>query len=301
MKKGIIFNIQRFSINDGPGIRTTVFFKGCPAGCLWCHNPESIDARREISYIPGKCVLCGECARICPSGCHITGKRKHVYNRKKCTRCGKCAPVCSGGALEIIGRKMSPDEVAQEVLKDRTFFAESGGGVTLSGGEPLMQAEFAGELLRLFKEKKLHTCLDTSGIGPFGRIERLSGLVDIFLYDLKETDTERHRKYTGTELEPILENLRKLDRAGSEIILSCPVIPGVNDRKRHFKEIAVIAENLKNIREIDLQPYHPMGVSKNIRIGRRNPASFGGFPEEKEIDGWIKTLRSFTSIPVKRR
>ncbi|MDR3147537.1 MAG: glycyl-radical enzyme activating protein, partial [Treponema sp.] len=271
--RGLIFDIQRFSLHDGPGIRTNVFLKGCPLDCAWCHNPESKDPAPELAYYPGKCILCGACAGACPKGLHRLGEEGHSLTRAACTRCGACAEACVTGALALIGRSISAGEALAEVKRDDVFYRSSGGGMTVSGGEPFFQGEFTLALLRLAKGAGLHTCVETSGAAPFELLREAAPLTDLFLYDVKETDAERHRIFTGAPNAVILDNLEKLDRLGSPTILRCPVIPGCNDREDHFRGIGAIAGRLGNIRGIEIEPYHPLGISKAEAIGK--PARHG--------------------------
>ncbi len=290
---GMIFDIKRFAINDGPGIRTAVFLKGCPLRCLWCHNPESQRREPELSFLPEKCIGCGYCVSACPNGCFENG----TFDRSKCRSCGRCTEKCYAGARELIGRTASMQEVIEEVLKDRVFYENSGGGMTLSGGEPLFQPEFTAELLAAARKAGLHSCLDTCGFAPWDKLEPLLPNVDLFLYDLKESDPERHRQYTGVPLEPILENLARLDAAGGESILRCPVIPGLNDRDDHADGIARTANTLAHVREINLMPYHPLGESKLARLGRK-PGLAGEFASQQQLEPFRARIAARCRVPV---
>ena len=268
---GRVFDIQRFSTHDGPGIRTTVFLKGCPLRCLWCHNPEGLSPDRQLSFSPEKCIGCGDCVALCPNHVHRlepSGEGVvHVLDRDRCRLCGACASACVAGATEMVGRDLSVADVLREVLEDRAFYGPSGGGLTLSGGEPMLQFDFTAALLRAAKEQGLHCCVETSGFAPPRHFESLLGLVDLVLYDYKETDPERHIEYTGVPNDLILENLRGLYAWGAKIALRCPIIPGCNDRDDHFAGIAALARQMPNLEGIDLVPYHPLGRGKIERLG----------------------------------
>jgi len=298
--KGTVFNIQKFSINDGPGIRTTVFMKGCPLSCAWCHNPESKLARPEIFFDKAKCTVCGRCAAVCPLGAHRISDGTHLYEREICTACGRCADGCLVGALDKTGKKMSDEEVIAEVMKDEIFYETSGGGMTLSGGEPMMQLDFTLSLLKLAKENGLHTAMETCGYAKREAFEAVAPLVDLFLFDYKETSPEKHREYTGVTNELILDNLRYLDSLGKKIILRCPIIPGYNDRDEHLFGIGAAANALENILEINVEPYHPLGMGKSELLDREYALKEVGFPTDGQVDGWIKKIQSKTDVPVKR-
>lgn len=284
---GMIFDIKKFAINDGPGIRTAVFLKGCPLRCVWCHNPESQSPLPELSLSPEKCIGCGWCTSVCPNG----------LDRALCTGCGKCVEKCYAGAREIIGRRMTVEDVLAEVLKDRIFYENSGGGMTVSGGEPLFQPEFTTALLEAAKKENIHNCLDTSGFAQWTKIEKMLPFVDIFLYDLKETDPERHIEYTGVPLEPILGNLREIDRRGGVTILRCPIVPGLNDRLEHADGIAAVANSLRHLHEINLMPYHPLGESKRTRLGKTS-VPLGGFASREQLEPFRERLAGRCSAKV---
>lgn len=299
MEKGFIFNIQKFCINDGPGIRTTVFFKGCPLHCTWCHNPESHLCKEELLYDADKCVGCGRCGAICPQKAHIFEKA-HRIDYSKCIFCGSCADQCSFDALEIAGKETCVQEVIEEVLKDKIFYDNSGGGITLSGGEPLMQLDFACALLRLAKENNLHTCLETSGFTAKENILKIAEFVDIFLYDWKLTDDKLHKAYTGVSNTQILENLKAIDALGSKIILRCPVIPNVNDTQAHFMGIANLANSLENVLAIEIEPYHSLGNSKLHKLGKTEEIPVFQQPTRQQTEEWITQIQKHTNVIVKK-
>ena len=299
-EKGLVFDIQRFSIHDGPGIRTTVFMKGCPLRCIWCHNPESQSSKTEISLNPSKCIGCGYCFEVCPGKCHLMKGKIREFHREYCLVCGKCTEKCYPKALEAIGREMTVGEVIGEVARDRIFYETSGGGMTLSGGEPLFQFEFTHSLLLAAKKEKISSCLETSGFAKWDRIEKLLGLVDIFLFDYKESSPEKHLEFTGVPMDTIMENLSRLDYHGTKIIFRCPIIPGCNDRSDHFRGIAEAANKFKSIAEINVMPYHPLGKSKNEKLGKTSIYSSDSMPDDAAIEGWLKEIKSHTSTEVLR-
>lgn len=297
---GTIFNIQKFCVNDGPGIRTTVFLKGCPLRCIWCHNPESKKTAPEMFYNAQKCVKCGRCAKACDKVCHEFSDDVHLYDREKCAVCGKCAEVCPTEALETAGYEISVEDALRDVLKDKVFYDNSGGGMTVSGGEPMLQFDFTLSLMKAAKEAGLHTCMETCGYAPEERYREIAPYVDIFLFDYKITDPEKHRECTGVTNELILSNLRMLDGAGSRIILRCPIIPTVNDTEEHLSAIANLANSLSNVLEINIEPYHPLGSGKSEMLGREYALQGLGFPEEEMVKGWIERVKRETGVLVRK-
>jgi len=298
MAAGLVFDIQRFSIHDGPGIRTTVFLKGCPLHCLWCHNPEGQAAEAEIFYSPEKCIACRYCEQVCQHGGHAFESGRHVYDRSQCICCGECTLECYASALELVGRQMSAAEVLAEVLKDAVFYQNSGGGMTLSGGEPMQQFEFTLELLQAARGAGLHTCLETCGCSTRERFLQVLPFVDLFYYDFKEAEPELHRQYTGVSNQMILENLLTLDQAQAQIVLRCPVIPGLNDREAHFQGIASLAKRLKHVQGVHILPYHPLGTSKSQRLGKEAPLQGVPMPEAAQVQGWVEAVQRLTQVPV---
>ncbi len=266
-RTGLVFNIMRFALHDGPGIRTTVFLKGCPLRCWWCHNPESQSAEPEIIYFEERCIACGECVRACPQGALSLDEHgsRVLRDLALCEPCGECVEACPTGARQLAGRAMTVPEVLREVTKDQVFFDQSGGGVTISGGEPLLQAEFVEELLVACRARRIRTALDTCGLAQPEVLERVRPYVDLFLYDLKLMGRGEHLKYTGVKNDQILRNLELLAEAGSAVIVRLPVIPGVNDDGDNLEALAGFM-TAHGLRDIDLLPYHRIGSDKYQRL-----------------------------------
>lgn len=296
---GIIFSIQRFCLDDGPGIRTTVFLKGCPLHCQWCHNAEGLRKEAQLEYQADSCLHCGRCAKVCPMGCHgFSEKLGHTLRFEGCDACGRCVRECPGGALEIRGKKVNASQVMDIVLRDCTFYRRSGGGMTLSGGEPLFQPHMALALLSLAKSAGLHTCVETSGYVNTSVLESAALVTDLFLFDLKECDSIRHQTWTGQDNTQILDNLSRLDKAGSRLRLRCPLIPGCNMRQDHYEGIAGIANNLKHIERIDLEPYHPFGLEKRKSLGMSAPYKNEHRLPAEEAEKAARALEKRTNVPV---
>ncbi len=290
--EGAIFDIQRFSIHDGPGIRTTVFFKGCPLRCLWCHNPEGMTSQPALLFAPDRCIGCGACFGICAHHAHVMRDEVHRLDRAKCRVCGRCAAECHAGALTLAGSTKTAGAVLEEALRDRAFYETSGGGITLSGGEPTFQPDFCEALLRLAKAERLHTAMETCGWAEWPRFERLAPLTDLFLFDYKETDPERHSAFTGADNRLILDNLRRLHAAGKAIQLRCPVIPGCNDRPDHFEGIARLWKELPGLAGVEIMAYHRLGEGKRDRLGQAgNDRLQTAPPEPGTVESWKRFLR----------
>ena len=268
MKTGRIFEIKRFAVHDGPGIRTTIFFKGCPLRCLWCHNPEGLDNKPEIALLERKCIGCGSCFEVCPNGVHErSANGEHLIHRSRCTGCNACIDACLPGALKWYGKEYTAEELFEIVLKDSGFYSESGGGVTCSGGEPLMQAEVVAELFKLCREAGIRTALDTSGCASWEAFEHVLPFVDLYLFDIKHMNSDEHRKLTRVDNRLILGNLNKLFEIGKEVEIRMPVIPGLNDSEENLVQTADFLAGAETLKKICPLPYHALSGSKYASIG----------------------------------
>jgi pyruvate formate lyase activating enzyme len=292
MIRGTVFDIQRFSVHDGPGIRSTVFLKGCSLRCFWCHNPEGIRPQPEIQFEPDRCIGCGECVLACPQDAQSLDGGQRVFVRERCDACGQCVDTCYAGALSLVGRAMSVDDVLAEVLQDRAFYASSGGGVTLSGGEPVLQMEFARALLARLQAEGVHTAIETAGYYPWGRLEALLPHIDLVMMDLKQMDSDRHRDATGAPNEPILATARRLAETSIPLIFRVPVIPTVNDTPDAIRSIADFVGALSALRgaalPLELLPFHRLAENKYTSLGRTYaarwlPASVEHFSELQAV------------------
>ncbi len=318
MNSAVIFNIQRFSLHDGPGIRTTVFFKGCPLKCRWCHNPESLNNRIEVLHNKDKCSLCGECVKRCPKSAVCIIDEVVETDMSKCSLCGECSYYCINGLREITGKEYSVDELMQIILKDRIFFEESGGGVTLSGGEPVMQIDFIEELLKRLKLENIHTAVDTSGIMPFEYYSRIYKYTDLFLYDIKLVDEDKHKLFTGCSNDNIIDNLKKLSdlysaanvEPSSESTLAdnnhnlynntdvhiginirLPIIEGVNADDEHIDKVIELINGL-GIKNINLLPYHNISEHKYKNLNMKYESAGMSVPSDEKMNSFKNKLES---------
>ena len=265
-RKCLIFDIKKYAIHDGPGIRTTVFFKGCPLSCHWCHNPESISKMQHLIYNSKRCIGCRQCCDVCPEKALAHTPKGIQIDRSLCRICGQCADICPAEALEIQGKFFCVSEVAEIIKKDLIFYESSQGGVTFSGGEPLSQWEALLELLEACKTYELHTTVDTSGFSKWEILESVARRTDLFLYDLKMMDEDKHRRYTGVSNKTILSNLAKLSAANANIVIRIPLIPGINDGEKDLKEFGVFLSGLPAVKQVDILPYHDFHASKYDKL-----------------------------------
>jgi pyruvate formate lyase activating enzyme len=281
---GIVFDIKRYSIHDGPGIRTTVFLKGCPLRCFWCHNPESQSPEPQFLYRPERCILCEGCADACPSGAVSRDGERMVRDPLQCTLCGTCVEACPADARELVGRSLSIGEVMEEIERDRLYFDESGGGVTFSGGEPLLQPDFLTGLLQSCRERGVRTAVDTAGHVRADIIARIAMLADLVLLDLKHLDPERHREATGVSNTLIMSNLRRVVQSGARVVVRIPMVAGFNDGEENISETITFLRTLDPVPEVNLLPFHRAARDKHRRFGMPYRASENRELSQLEIE-----------------
>lgn len=290
-----VSEIQRFCMHDGPGVRTTVFLKGCPLRCAWCHNPETQSSSSELLFYANRCIGCSSCVGVCESGAH-TENGKHSVDREKCVSCGACEAACPTGASELCGKDISVGEILSVIEKDSAFYG-SLGGVTLSGGEPFMQKDNTLALIRACKENGLSVAVETCGYADPDVIRQTVPYVDIFLWDIKDTDCERHKRYTGVKNGLILENLSLANEMGAKIRLRCILVSGVNTDEGHYLKIAELAGGIKNLDGVELIPYHAYGGAKAALIGGEDNGKREWIPEASELERARLIIKS-RGIPV---
>jgi len=295
---GILFDVKRFALHDGPGIRTTVFFKGCPLSCSWCHNPESQSRGPELMSWEERCIGCGACVSVCPVGAILMRDGSAWTDRDRCTACGTCAAACPADARVIAGETWAVSRLLGEIEKDLLFYDESGGGVTLSGGEPLAQASFAASVLAACQERRIHTAVDTCGYAEWEDLQRIARVTDLFLYDVKHADDGRHRELTGVSNERILENLRRLNGEGCTLWIRVPIIPGLNDTREELVALGGIVAGLESVEALHLLPFHRGGEGKLEQLGRPSrPLSTERNPRAA-ADAAAQILRAAVGVPV---
>ena len=281
---GVVTNVQRFSIHDGPGIRTTIFLKGCNLRCFWCHNPETWRSQPEIELYPDRCLGCGECLKICPNEVHQLVNGKHILQRERCVGCGLCAENCFAQALVLVGEKKTVQEVMDEILQDRPFYENSKGGVTLSGGEPLLQLEFSRAILQRCQEEGIHTAIETAANVSWDRLAAILPFVDLVMMDIKIMDSAKHQEYTGVPNERILANAQRLSEQPQPLIIRTPIIPGVNDSPAEVKAIAHFISSFPNLLYYELLPFHPMAKSKYQSLDLNYKAQNLRPPSKEKMD-----------------
>ena len=295
-RKAFIFNKQKYNMYDGPGVRTLVFFKGCPLRCKWCSNPEGLERKYQIMFKPTTCVSCGSCVPVCPQKIHsISSSGEHIIDRSiDCIGCGQCVEACVPDALKVAGEQVPISELLEYVEQDRAFYDQSGGGVTLGGGEVTSQPEAAINLLQACKQEGLHTAIETCGYTKKETILRFAEYVDLFLFDLKHIDPDRHFELTGVRNEMILENLEELIMKRNHVKVRMPMLKGINDSEAEIRGVIEFLKpfrNFKNFEGIDLLPYHKLGVNKYVQLGMDYPIEGDPSLDDADLDrieGWIR-------------
>ena len=295
---GVVFDIQKFCVNDGPGIRSVVFLKGCPLKCLWCHNPESNKKIRQLYCDRKKCTACGKCEEVCRQGVHCIKDGKHTIDYQKCLLCEECVKVCPTEAIGIYGKEMSVKEIVDIVIKDKEYYDNSSGGVTISGGEPMIQAEFSFELAKELKRQGIHVCMETSGFARSEEFMKIDPYIDLFLFDYKATGDKLHKKLTGVDGDVIIKNLGLLLQRKKNVRLRCPIIPGYNLTKEHLRAIAHFSR--MGVSSVDIIPYHNMGISKAKNIGSDMYLEDVEVPTQEEVQKWMDYINDHGGKNIKK-
>ncbi len=291
--RGVVFNVQRCSIHDGPGVRTTVFLKGCPLSCGWCHNPESRAFATELAVRGDLCMACGACVDACPGGEEGARPGTAITGGAPCARCGACVAVCPSGARDLLGTELEAAELVVQVERDRPFFAASGGGVTFSGGEPLAQARFLLACLQACRARGLHTAVDTCGHADPAAMRAAADGADLLLFDLKLADPEAHRRHTGVDNALILANLAAASAAAAELWLRIPLVPGVNDDVEALDALGVLAASLPQRHRVFLLPYHDLAAGKSRRLAEAGSGARFRTPDDAEVSAAAGRLAAF--------
>lgn len=292
-ESALIMDIKRFAVHDGPGIRTTFFLKGCPLKCIWCHNPEGISFYSEMAYYQHKCINCGECISICPTGAHAFDQTGHSFQRDKCISCMKCESVCLGEAMKSFGRILDIEKAVQIAREDIKFYNFSNGGVTVSGGEPLTKSDFVYHFFKKLKADNIHTAVDTCGAVDWSNFEKVLPVTDMFLYDIKHIDSEAHKRLTGSGNERILDNLVKLSETGKQIEIRMPLVPGCNSDDQTVHAIGSFLGRLSNIEKMRILPYHSLARSKYAALNIIDTMPDVASPDNSFIEHVVDIIRSY--------
>lgn len=289
---GRITDIQHFSVHDGPGIRTTVFLKGCNLRCFWCHNPETQVTRPELQYFSDRCISCGNCVPVCPESAHELQGPLHLFHRDRCTACGACTDVCYPRALLMTGADLTVEEVVRAVVRDHAYYESSGGGLTMSGGEPLLQPDFTRAVLEACKDEGVHTAVETAANVPWERIAQILPYTDLVMMDIKSMDSAVHKRATGVPNDQILRNAKRLADRGTPLIVRTPVIPGVNNNDGSIRAIASFVSKLESVLSYELLRFHAMATSKYAALGREFEASGLSSPSTDDMNRFVHVAAS---------